>query len=137
LEIEISCTQWEGLACTQSALIFFLLSFLGGGIFFIFTLFPKCSLQVPSEFPSISNMFPRRFPIAPHFNPICFVQSPPLLTYIGAPKGEALHLSIESSILGNLHSFNFFFVTGQLNWLIVEKKVGLVRHLQPINMKQK
>jgi hypothetical protein len=37
-----------------------------------------------------------------------FAQSPPLLTYIGGPKGEALHLSIESSILGSLHSFNFF-----------------------------
>jgi hypothetical protein len=32
LEIEISCSQWEGSACTQSALIYFLLSFgLGGG----------------------------------------------------------------------------------------------------------
>jgi len=40
------------------------------------------------------------FPIAPHFNPICFAQSFALLTYVGAPKGEALHLSIESSILG-------------------------------------
>jgi hypothetical protein len=47
----------------------------------------------------------RVFPIAP---PICFAQSPPLLTYIGGPKGEAFHLSIESTILGSLHSFNFF-----------------------------
>jgi hypothetical protein len=43
---------------------------------------------------------PRVFPIAPRFNPICFAQSPPLLTYIGGPKPEALHLSMESSILG-------------------------------------
>jgi hypothetical protein len=49
------------------------------------------------------------FPKAPCFNPICFEQSPPLLTYIGEPKWEALHLSIESTILGSLHSFNFFF----------------------------
>jgi hypothetical protein len=61
---------------------------------------------------------PRLFPIAPHFNPTCLAQSPPLHTYIGEPKGEALHLSIESSILGYLHSFNFFFVMGQSNWLI-------------------
>jgi hypothetical protein len=27
LEIEISCNQWEGAACTQIALIFHLLSF--------------------------------------------------------------------------------------------------------------
>jgi len=43
---------------------------------------------------------PRVFPIALHFNPTCFAQSPPLLTYIGGPKREALYLSIESSILG-------------------------------------
>jgi len=58
----------------QHALIFILLS-LGGGrrIFFcFFPLFPTCSLQVPNG-----------FPIAPHFNPICFVQIPPLLTYVG------------------------------------------------------
>jgi hypothetical protein len=42
-------------------------------------------------------------------NPICFAQSPPLLTYIGEPKGEALHLSTESSIFGSFHSFNFFW----------------------------
>ncbi len=38
------------------------------------------------------------FPITCPFNPICFAQSPPLFSYIGGPKGEALHLSIESSI---------------------------------------
>jgi hypothetical protein len=60
----------------------------------------------------------RMFPIAPCFNPICFIcfaQSPPLLTYRCGPKGEALHLSIESSILGSLHSFNFLFVMDQSN----------------------
>jgi len=50
----------------------------------------------------------RVFPIAPHFNPICFAQSPPLLTYIGGAKGEALHLSIESSILGDSNVSTFF-----------------------------
>ncbi len=39
---------------------------------------------------------------------IFFCPNPPLFTYIGGPKGETLHLSIESSILGSLHSFNFF-----------------------------
>ncbi len=47
-------------------------------------------------------------------NPICFAQSPPLLTYIGEPKGEALHLSTESSIFVSFHSFNFF-CRGQSN----------------------
>jgi hypothetical protein len=52
----------------------------------------------------------------------CSKSSP--FTYIGGPKGEALHLSIESSIFGSLHSFNFF-----LPWAnqIQQKKVGLVR----------
>jgi hypothetical protein len=47
LEIEISCSQWVGSACTQSALIIFLLSFFfwgrGGDCF---------------HFPFIHNMFP-------------------------------------------------------------------------------
>jgi len=104
----------EGSACTQSALIFFLFSFGGGGGGGFFSFF-LCSLQVP-------NMFPRVFAMVPGFNPICFAQSPPLLTYLGGPKGEALCLSIESSILGSLHSFNFFFAMGQSNWLIAKKE---------------
>jgi hypothetical protein len=32
---------------------------------------------------------------------------------------------MESSILGSLHSFNFFFVMGQSNWLIAKKKTQL------------
>ncbi len=56
-------------------------------------------------------------------------------------KGDTLHLSIESSILGSHHSFNFcFLVIDQSNWLIAtekkKKKAGLVRHPQLINVKQ-
>ncbi len=110
LEIEISCSQWEGSACTQSALNFFLLSFgwVGGfggrgrGFFFLF-------FFVPNIFPKFPMCSQREFSIAPHFNPRCFAQSPPLLTYIAGPKAVALHLSIESFILGSLHSFNFFW----------------------------
>jgi hypothetical protein len=72
--------------------------------------------HVPSKFS------PRVFPIAPHFNPTCVAESPSLHTYIGEPKGEALHLSIESSILGYLHSFQLFCVMGQSNWLIAKKR---------------
>jgi len=68
-------------------------------------MFPSSSQWVPIRFPIFS---PRVFPMAPRFNPICFVWSPPLLASLGGPKGEALHLSIEFSILGSLHSFNFF-----------------------------
>jgi hypothetical protein len=84
------------------------------------------------------KFFLRVFPIAPHFNLTCLAQSPPLHTYIGEPKAEALHLSIEFSILGYLHSFNFFlWWANQIGSLRKKtKKVGLVRHLQLINMKQ-
>jgi len=43
---EISCSQWEGQACSQDAWFFLLLS-LGGageGFFFIFRVLPLCSL---------------------------------------------------------------------------------------------
>ncbi len=87
----------------------------GGGFFFHFSF-------VPFKFPMCS---PRVFPIAPPFNPICFSQSPPLLTYIGGPKGEALHISIESFILGNLHRFNFFLRWANQIGSLQKKKVGL------------
>ncbi len=71
---------------------------MGPGFFLIFPLFRMCG--------------PRVFPLAPRFNPICFAQSPPLLTYFGGPKGEpkgeVLQLLIKSSILGSFHSSNFF-----------------------------
>jgi hypothetical protein len=106
---------------------------LGGGACFPFSL---CSQHVPFKFSmdshQIPNMFPRfpmcsrrAFPTAPRFNLTCFAQSPPLLTYIGGRKGGALHLFIESSTLGSLHSFNFSLAMGQSNWLIAKKKQKL------------
>ncbi len=87
----------------------------GGEDFFHFSF-------VPNIFPSSSQWVPNAFPIAPRFHPICFAQSPPLLTYIGGPKGKALYLFTESFILGNLHNFNFFFIAmGQSNWLVAKK----------------
>ncbi len=130
-------SPWQGSAWTQSALIFFPLSFgrVGERIFSFFI----CSQHVPFKFPmdshQVLNIFRQSpmcssnvFPIAPHFNPICFAQSPPLLTYIGGPKGETLHLSLESPILGSPHTFNFFLEMGQSNWLIAKKtKLALSR----------
>jgi hypothetical protein len=65
-----------------------------------------------------------------------FAQSPPLLTYTRGPKEEALQLSIESSILGSLHSFNFFLRWANQIGSLQKEQVGLVRHPQVINMKQ-
>ncbi len=63
------------------------------------------------------------FSIAPCFNPICFAQSPPLLTYIGGRKGEALHLSIESSNFWEASGFQLLDM-GQSN--STKKKVIFV-----------
>jgi hypothetical protein len=51
----------------------------------------------------------------------------PLLTYIVRPKGATIHLSIKSSILGHLHSFNLFW-DGPIKLAHCKKKVGLMRH---------
>ncbi len=88
-----------GLSIHSKCLKFFSFKFwVGlGEDFFSFFL---CSQYVPFKFPmgshQVPNMFsrfpmlcsPKVFPIAPHFNPICFAQSPPLLTHIGWAKGE-------------------------------------------------
>ncbi len=137
----ISSRQWEGSACIQSALFFFLLSFgLGGeGFFcFIFPLFPTCPLQVPNMFPMC---FPRVFPIAPGFNPRCFAQSPPLLTCIDGPKGEAIYHSIESFYFGEPPIVSTFFCNGpiKLTHCPPPKKKSWTCEAPPtiINMKQK
>ncbi len=146
--IEISCSQWEDSTCTQNVLFNEKESFGSGDRARIFSFF-LCSQnvllkfsmgshQVPKMFPMFPMCFPRVFPIPSCFNPICFAQSRPLLTYIGGPKGETLHLFIESSILGSLHSFNFSFSwANQIGSQQKRRRVGLVRHPQLINMKQK
>jgi hypothetical protein len=88
-------------------------------ISFVPNMFPSGSQWVLIKFPTC---FTRVFPIAPRFNPLCFAQSPPLLTYISGPKGMAPHLSIESSILGSLHGFNFFFHDGPIKLAHSKKK---------------
>ncbi len=66
---------------------------------------------------------------------MCFAQNPSLLTYTGGSKEEALHLYIESSILGSLHSFNLLLQWAKQIGSLQKNKVGLVRHLQLIHMK--
>jgi hypothetical protein len=98
--IEISCSQWEGSACTHSALIFFLLSFVwvGEGFFFIFPLFPTCSLQVPNGFPHAPIGFPKFSmcssiypPNSTSHYPRCFALSS---TFITSPKVGYHNISI-------------------------------------------
>jgi hypothetical protein len=57
--IEISCSQWEGSACTQSALIFFFQVWGGDKrIFFKNSSVPK---HVPFKFPMGSHQVPNVF----------------------------------------------------------------------------
>jgi hypothetical protein len=81
-------------------------------------------------------MLPKGVPNSTHFNPICFAQSPPLLTYIGGPKGKAfLQIYVESFILGSLHNFSFSLQGVNQIGKLGKKKIGLVRHAQLVNMK--
>jgi hypothetical protein len=57
----------------------------------------------------VSDMFPKMFPLAPHFYPVCFGKCCPSFTYIYLSQREgALNFWIEPSILGTFHSFIFF-----------------------------
>ncbi len=92
------------------------------------------------HFPFVPNMFPmcspKVFPIAPHFIRVCFAQSPPLLTYLGGPKGEALHLSQNLLFWGAFIVSTFFLQwANQIGSLQQQKKVALMRQPQLINMK--
>ncbi len=101
----------------------------GRGDFFQFSfvpnMFPSSSQWVFIMFPTFPMCSSKMFPIARPLNPICFAQSPPLLTYICGPNGEPLHLSIKSSILGSLDSFNLFLQWANQNGLLPNKKVGV------------
>ncbi len=67
--------------------------------------------------------FPKEFSIAPHFYPICFGKCCPPFTYIhGQPKGRNSMLQNRTLYLGSLHSFSFFGVMSQSNWLIANQK---------------
>jgi hypothetical protein len=96
--------------------------------------FSMGSHQVPSMFPRFSMCCPMVFPIAPHFNPICFAESPPLLTYRMA--GHSI-FPLKLLYLGSLHSFNVFFLlwANQIGSL-QKKKSWPCDTPQLINMKQ-
>ncbi len=106
------------LSMHSKYLVFFLLSFgvsrERGEDLFEFSF-------VPNRFPMCS---PRVFPIAPCFNPLCFAQSPPFLTYICGPKGRHSIFPQDVLLWGASIVSTFLFVMGQSN---STKKVGLVR----------
>jgi len=121
---------WKGIfhaanGKAQHAFIFFLLSLGGGGggrgFFFFFPLFPTCSLQVPSG-----------FPIAPHFNPMCFAQSSPLLTYIVGRHS----IFPQNLLFWGAFIVSTFFCDGPMKSAHCKKKNWTCEAPQLINMKQ-
>lgn len=97
VQIEILLHQWGDVACTQWAEGFFLVGRGGLEFFSIFLLLFSSSFEM---IPQVANVFHKMLPLAPHCYPIRCGQICLLLTYIGKPKGEALHLQIKTSILG-------------------------------------
>jgi hypothetical protein len=105
-EEKFHAANGKAQACTQGALIFFPFKFFP---------FFSCSQCVPFKFPTgshyapqFSNVFHNMFSITPHFYPICLGKCCPPFRYIGGPKGKnSLHVKVEHSILGSLHSFIF------------------------------
>ncbi len=79
VEIEISCSQWEGSTCIHDGPYFCLLRVgweefsLFWLPFFqcVFNMFSSCSLEVPQ----ILKLFPKVYAMVPQFYPIWFAQS--------------------------------------------------------------
>jgi hypothetical protein len=120
-------------ACTQGALLLFLLSWGREEVFFKFSpgsqfvpiIFPLSSQYVPQ----VPHVFPNMFSIAPHFYPMCFDKCCPPFTYIPGPKGQKPILQNRSIYFGTPPEFQFLGVMGQSNWLVGEKKIELGRHI--------
>ncbi len=112
-------------ACTQGALLFFLLCFGGGGGRDFFSFLPA-SQGVHTMFLSSSqwvpNIFPNIFSVPPHFYPICLGKCCPPLTFIGGPKGRNCTLQNRALCFGESALFLFFGVMGQSNWHVAKKK---------------
>jgi hypothetical protein len=91
----------------------------------VFSLFQNVPFKLSVGSHQVSNLFPlcspRVFLIAPGFNPICFAQSPPLLTHIVGPRGRHFIFPLKLLFWVSLYRFKRFFVMGQSNWLIAKK----------------
>jgi hypothetical protein len=104
-EEKIHAADGKAQACTQGALLFFLLSLGEEGVDFssvfpssqcVSTTFPWVSNGFPSTFhyvPQVPNVLPNPFYIASHFCPIRFGKCCPPFIYIGEPY-EWTHMNI-------------------------------------------
>jgi hypothetical protein len=86
LEKEISCSPWEGLACTCEWYSFFIFEGCERGIFFP-PLFSQC---VPIMFPWDSHQVLKMFPITSRFYPVLFAQgsTPMYINWEWGAKGK-------------------------------------------------
>jgi hypothetical protein len=66
-------------------------------------------------------MFPKKFPIVPHFYPICFGRCCPPFISTEGERGRLLYFTTEPSTLGSLQ-WVFFWGMDQSNRLITVKK---------------
>jgi hypothetical protein len=121
LETKNTCSQWVGWSMHSRCLDSVHFSFVPN-------MFPLCSFKFPTGshqihhmFPKFSMCSPRVFPIASGFNPICFAQSPPLLTYIAGWKDR--HSVFSNRLFWEiLHSFNSFWRRVNQNNSLQKKK---------------
>jgi hypothetical protein len=58
---------------------------------------------VKAKSSQVPKMFPKEFPIAPHFYPICFDKCCPFFTL--GQRGGILYFKIKCSILRSFHHF--------------------------------
>ncbi len=126
LEEKFHAANGKAQACTQGALLFFLLCFGvwggawgegGGGEFFfhfsqLLNVFALCSFQVPNGFPTFSPCL---------FTFICLGKWCPLFTCIGGPKGKNCTVQNRAFCFGEFLVF-FLGVIGQSNWHVARKK---------------
>jgi hypothetical protein len=67
-------------------------------------------------------MFPKEFPITPHFYPICFGKCCPAFTYIPGPKGSSSRLHKRTfHLVETTEFFCFLGVMGESNWFFAKR----------------
>jgi hypothetical protein len=70
--IEISCRQWEGSACTHDGPCFLLFEGVGGEGIYIFPCVPNVFSPCSQRVLKFANAFPLMFPIAPGLSHMVF-----------------------------------------------------------------
>jgi hypothetical protein len=75
---------------------------------------------VKSKSSQVLDMFPKEFPIAPQFSPICFGKCCTPFNYIVRPKGRNFVSQNRTLHVRELEKNSVFLVMAQSNWLIAK-----------------